>query len=229
MFMCSGLAGEWRYGKKAVESGEARLSKNGIEAERFRYNEEVRREVRQELGISDKIVISHAGRFAQPKNHLFLLEVFRKIHDRNPDTVLLLCGEGRLEEDIRRKVRELDLEKHVRFLGVRPDMDRLYQAFDLFLMPSLWEGLPVVGIEAQTSGLPVLMSDVITPEVEVTPCVKKMSLKDSPDAWAETALEMIRSHVRQDEYQRIVDAGFDVKETARWWQNFYLEKYGVKE
>lgn len=229
MFMCSGLAGEWRYGKKAVESGEARLSKNGIEADRFRYNEDVRREVRQELGLSDKIVIGHAGRFAQPKNHMFLLEIFRKILDRNSDAVLVLCGEGKLEEDIRRKVKELQLEEHVHFLGVRPDMDRVYQGFDLFLLPSLWEGLPVVGIEAQTSGLPMLMSDVITDEAVVTSGVMKMSLKQSADAWAETALEMIRTHERQDEYQRIVDAGFDVKETAQWWQNYYLEKYGITE
>jgi glycosyltransferase involved in cell wall biosynthesis len=225
MFMCSTLAGEWSYGKKAVQDGRVRMSKNGIEVERFRYNEEVRREVRRELNVEDKIVIGHAGRFMQQKNHMFLLDIFRKIHDRNPDTVLLLCGEGRLEEDIRRKVKELELEDHVRFLGVRPDMDRMYQGFDLFLLPSLWEGLPVVGIEAQTSGLPILMSDVITPEVEVTPCVKKLSLKTSPEVWAQTALDMIREHQRQDEYQRIVDAGFDIRETAKWWQNYYLEKY----
>jgi glycosyltransferase involved in cell wall biosynthesis len=225
MFMCSTLAGEWSYGKKAVQDGRVRMSKNGIEVERFRYNEEVRREVRRELNVEDKIVIGHAGRFMQQKNHMFLMDIFRKIHDRNPDTVLLLCGEGRLEEDIRRKVKELELEDHVRFLGVRPDMDRMYQGFDLFLLPSLWEGLPVVGIEAQTSGLPILMSDVITPEVEVTPCVKKLSLKTSPEVWAQTALDMIREHQRQDEYQRIVDAGFDIRETAKWWQNYYLEKY----
>ena len=217
------------YGKEdynaLLELVRSTCAENGIEVERFRYNEEVRREVRRELNVEDKIVIGHAGRFMQQKNHMFLLDIFRKIHDRNPDTVLLLCGEGRLEEDIRRKVKELELEDHVRFLGVRPDMDRMYQGFDLFLLPSLWEGLPVVGIEAQTSGLPILMSDVITPEVEVTPCVKKLSLKTSPEVWAQTALDMIREHQRQDEYQRIVDAGFDIRETAKWWQNYYLEKY----
>ncbi len=229
MFMCAVPAGEWIYGKKAVRNGDVHLIKNGIEADRFRYSEDVRREIREELDFGDKIVIGHAGRFMQQKNHMFLLEIFRKIHDRNPNTVLALCGEGRLEADIRRKVKELDLEEHVRFLGIRPDLNRLYQGFDLLLFPSLWEGLPMTAMEAQTSGLPILMSDVITPEVEITPCVKKMSLKESADAWAETALAFIASHVRCDEYQRIVDAGFDIKETAKWWQNYYLEKYGVTE
>lgn len=225
MFMCAVPAGEWIYGKKAVRDGRARMINNGIEAERFQFSETVRREVREELGFGDKIVIGHAGRFMQQKNHSFLLDIFREIHRKNPNTVLALCGEGRLEGEIRKKIKAYDLEEHVMFLGIRADLNRIYQAYDLLLFPSLWEGLPMTAVEAQTSGLPILMSDVITSEVEVTKCVRKLSLKQPAEVWAEEALEFIRVHKRENEYDQIVKAGFDIKEIALWWQNYYLEQY----
>ena len=104
----------------------------------------------------------------QQKNHMFLLEIFSQIHKKNPNTVLILCGNGRLENDIKKRAHELGLENDIIYTGVVGGVNvqtcRLYQAFDLYLFPSLWEGLPLTGIEAQTSGLPILMSDVIAPE-----------------------------------------------------------------
>lgn len=226
MFMCSTPAGEWAYGKKAVADGKVKLIKNGIETQRFKYNESIRREVREELSLTDEIVIGHIGRFNVPKNHLFLIDIFREIHKMNPNTVLLMAGakQGPIMDKVKKKVNDYGMQDCVRFLGVRNDTDRLYQAFDLFLFPSLWEGLPVTGIEAQTSGLPVVMSDVITPEVYLVPHLKTCSLNDSAENWAKTALELLDSYKRRDCSQEICKAGFDIQDTADWLQNFYIEQ-----
>ena len=224
MFMCSTPAGKWSFGKKAVKDGRVEFIKNGIETSRFKYDEQTRRELREELGVGDKIVIGHIGRFMQQKNHSFLLEIFKIIHDKNPNTVLALCGEGRLEDDIKKKASELGIENDILFLGVRSDTNRVYQAYDLFLFPSLWEGLPLTGIEAQTAGLPVLMSDIITPETIVTDNVTQFSLSQSAEAWADKALELVKNHKRTDCSKQVVKAGFDIQDTADRLQNFYIER-----
>lgn len=224
MFMCSTPAGEWSFGKKAVKDGRVEFIKNGIETSRFKYDEQTRRELREELGVGDKIVIGHIGRFMQQKNHSFLLEIFKIIHDKNPNTVLALCGEGRLEDDIKKKASELGIENDILFLGVRSDTNRVYQAYDLFLFPSLWEGLPLTGIEAQTSGLPVLMSDIITPETIVTDNVTQFSLNQSAEAWADKALDILSNFNRTDCQPQVKKAGFDVRDTAEWLQSFYIER-----
>lgn len=224
MFMCSTPAGEWSFGKKAVADGKVRFIKNGIETDRFKFDEKTRREVREELGVGDKTVIGHVGRFMQQKNHTFLLEIFSVIHKKNPNTVLALCGEGRLEDEIRQKAKELNIDDSVIFLGVRKDTNRVYQAYDMFLFPSLWEGLPLTGIEAQTAGLPVLMSDVITPETIVTDNVTTFSLANTAEQWADKALDILSSYKRTDCQSQVVKAGFDIQETADWLQNFYIER-----
>lgn len=224
MFMCSTPAGEWSFGKKAVQSGNVEFIKNGIETDRFKFDENTRREVREELGVGNKTVIGHVGRFMQQKNHTFLLDIFNEIHKKNPNTVLALCGEGRLEDDIKKKACELGLDKDIIFLGVRSDTNRVYQAYDMFLFPSLWEGLPLTGIEAQTAGLPVLMSDVITPETIVTNSVSTMSLSQSAEAWADKALDILSSYQRKSGQQQVVKAGFDIQTTADKLQEFYIDR-----
>lgn len=224
MFMCSTPAGEWSYGKKTVQSGKVKFIKNGVEVEKFRFSETVRREVRRELNLGDRIAVGHVGRFMQQKNHTFLLDIFNKMHKKNPNTILLLVGEGRLEDDIKEKVNQLHLQDSVKFLGVRDDVHRLLQAFDLFLFPSLWEGLPLTGVEAQAAGLPVLMSDVITPEVYLVKHLCTCSLQDSAETWAEKALDLYSGYTRRDCGREIIDAGFDIQTTADWLQNFYIER-----
>lgn len=195
MFMCSKPAGEWLFGKQAVQDGKVKYINNSIETDRFKYNEQTRRDMREKLGVGDKIVIGHVGRFAQPKNHTFILDVFNEIHRMNKNTVLVLCGEGKLEDDIKAKTKALGLENDVIFTGVM-DTSVLYQALDLFLFPSLWEGLPLTGIEAQTSGLPIVMSDVIADETVVTDNVTRLSLSNSADVWAKTCL-MCLAHTKE--------------------------------
>lgn len=229
MFMCSPLAGEWSFGKKAVAEGKVHMLKNGIVTADFRYNEDVRREVREELGLTDELAIGHVGRFMKQKNHAFLVEIFREIHRMNPKTVLFLTGMGELEEKIRQQAADYGIADSVRFLGVRNDTVRLYQAFDLFLFPSLWEGLPVTAIEAQTSGLPALISDVIADETVVTDNVTKFSLNQSAEAWAKKALEITGSFTRRDVSDQVKKAGFDIIDTAQRLQAFYIDKHQKAE
>ncbi len=228
MFMCSPAAGEWSFGKKAVADGRVKFVKGIIETDRFKYDEQVRREVREELGVGNKTVIGHIGRFMQQKNHMFLLEIFSQIHKKNPNTVLILCGNGRLENDIKKRAHELGLENDIIYTGVVGGVNvqtcRLYQAFDLYLFPSLWEGLPLTGIEAQTSGLPILMSDVIAPETIVTDNVTQLSLKQNAEAWADKALDILSNFKRTDCQPQVKKAGFDVRDTAEWLQSFYIER-----
>jgi glycosyltransferase involved in cell wall biosynthesis len=225
MFMCSTPAGVWSYGSEAVNSGKVLFVKNGIDTDKFKYNKEVRNIVRTELGAENKIIFGHIGRFTEQKNHRFIVEIFNEIHKKNSNTLLVLCGEGRLMNEVKNQVKQLDLQESVKFLGVRKDPERIYQAFDLFLFPSLWEGLPLTGIEAQTSGLPVLMSDVITDETIVTNNVKKYSLQSSPADWADAALAMVKDKERKDCSAVVKKAGFDIKATAAWLQDFYIKCY----
>ncbi len=228
MFMCSPPAGEWIFGKKAVREGKVKYINGIIETERFKFDETVRREMREELGVGDKIVIGHVGRFMQQKNHMFLLDIFSNIHKKNPNTVLVLCGNGRLEDDIRQKAKDLGIENDIIYTGVKDYVNvqtcRLYQAFDLYLFPSLWEGLPLTGIEAQTSGLPILMSDVIADETIVTNNVTKLPLSDSAQVWADKALEIVTTYQRKDCQRQVVEAGFDVRNTADYLQEFYIDR-----
>ena len=226
MFMCSTPAGEWAYGKKAVQSGQVKMINNGIETDRFHFDEAVRAECRRELGLTDEIAVGHVGRFDVPKNHSYLIDIFKIMHEKDPKTVLLLVGaeQGPIRNNMIKKVHDLGLDDCVKFLGVRTDVNRIYQAMDIFVFPSLWEGLPLTGVEAQTAGLPVLMSDVITDEAVLVPTVKKKALDDGAESWADAALELYAGHQRRDYAPEVKKAGFDIQTTADWLQEFYITK-----
>lgn len=228
MFMCSNPAGEWSFGKKAVREGRVKYMNGIIDTKKFSYDEQVRREMREELGIGDRVAIGHIGRFMQQKNHKFLLRIFAEIHRKRPDTVLVLCGNGRLEDEIKQQAADLGIDKDIIYTGVINGVNiqtcRLYQALDLFLFPSLWEGLPLTGIEAQTSGLPVLMSDVIADQTIVTDNVTKLPLSDSAEHWADTALSILDNYTRKDCRDQVVKAGFDIQSSVDFLQEFYIER-----
>ena len=151
---CSELAGRWLFGDKAYDEGKVYLLNNAIDLDKFKYDKKIKDKKRKELGIKeDTIVIGHIGRFVAQKNHTFLIDIFNQFHKKEKNSILLLAGQGPLQEEIKNKVRELGLDDSVRFLGQRNDANELYQVFDVFLLPSLYEGLPVVGVEAQASGL----------------------------------------------------------------------------
>lgn len=183
-YACSKKAGYWMYPKKIVDSNVFGVIYNAVDRNNFVYRPEIREEVRKELGIEGKFVIGHAGNFCYQKNHEFLIRIFKAVHDRDSDAVLLLAGRGVRYEQIREQVQKAGLTDSVYFLGWRKDVDRLFQAMDVFLLPSHFEGLPTVGIEAQCTGVPCVMSDSITEEVKITDRCDFVSLKKAPEYWA---------------------------------------------
>lgn len=175
-FACSKFAGEWLFGKDA----NFEVVYNAIDLDRFRFNAEARAQARADLGlVGNQFAIGHVGRFTAQKNHAFLIDVFTEVAKRRDDAVLLLVGTGEAGASVKALVDERGLTDRVKFLGQRSDVNRLYQAFDVFVLPSLYEGLGIVGVEAQASGLPCLLSDAITREVDVTAKCSFLTLNDS--------------------------------------------------
>lgn len=165
-FACSELAGRYLFGNKAFDKGEVKIIHNAIDVEKFKFDPEARKKLRKEIGIADDdFVVGHIGRFVEQKNHRFLIDVFAEVKKKKKNAKLVLIGQGPLREEIEQKVKDLGLEKDVFFLGQRSDTNKLYSVFDVFCLPSLYEGLPVVGVEAQANGAPCVFSDRITNEV----------------------------------------------------------------
>lgn len=151
----------------------------------------------------------------------WLIDVFASLHKECNDAVLLLFGDGELRESMQQKVKKLHLEESVHFMGTTNEMQKMYQAMDVFVMPSFCEGLPVAGVEAQASGLPVLLADTITKEVDVTDCVKYLPLSKDKSAWVKE-IQSFRDFKRYSRIEELRKAGFDEKDVAKYFQNFYL-------
>lgn len=176
---CSELAAIWMFGKKVLKKKKIFIINNAIETEKFLYNTEIRDKKRVELGIKeDEYLIGHVGRFNPQKNHSELIDIFKRVADKDSKIKLLLLGNGKLEEQIKQKVINLKIEDRVIFLGVKENVNECYQAMDLFVLPSIFEGLPIVGIEAQASGLKCIFSDRITTESDITENVKFIELNN---------------------------------------------------
>lgn len=219
---CSELAGRWLFGDKAYDEGKVYLLNNAIDLDKFKYDESLRKKKRKELGIKNStLVIGHIGRFVAQKNHDFLIDIFNEIHKQNADSILLLAGQGPLVDNIKIKVKELELEDNVKFLGQRKDVNELYQAFDIFILPSLYEGLPVVGVEAQAVGLLCYLSDDMTNETKVLDTTKFMSLKDSANEWASNILNDINKYKRIDTSKEMTANKFNIiKEANKLEKNY---------
>ena len=223
---CSELAGRWLFGNKEYDKGNVYLLNNAINLDKFKYNESLRKKKRKELGIKDDtLVIGHIGRFVAQKNHDFLIDIFNEIHKKNNNSILLLAGQGPLMEDIKNKVKELNLDDNVKFLGQRNDANELYQAFDVFLLPSLYEGLPVVGVEAQAAGLLCYLSDDMTKETKVLDITKFMSLNNTPEEWADNILDDVKKYKRIDTSKEMTAKNFNIKEEAKKLEEYYLNLY----
>lgn len=223
-FACSGEAGESAFGKKWRKSEKAYLIPNAIDAGQFAYQESVREEIREQWGLSDCFVIGHVGRFHYAKNHEFLLEIFAGVQEslakEKKRCVLMLLGEGNGMEGAKRQAKELGIERDVIFAGNQKEVWKYYQAFDFFLFPSRFEGLPGTVIEAQAAGLRCLISDRITPETGISSLVKFEGLEQPPQVWAEYVLQH-RNYERKNMCGEIKKAGFDVKEQAGRLERFY--------
>lgn len=212
-FACSDKAGKWLYGKKSYE-----VIINAINLSDFSYQEELRQKVRKAEKLEGMLVVGHIGNLLPVKNHLFMLDVMAELVKLQPDAVMLFAGDGEMRPLIEEKREKLGLEKQVRLLGVRTDTAALLQAMDVFLFPSKYEGLPIAMVEAQCSGLPNLVSDVITQDVDVTPLVHKLSLQQPPKVWAEQLLKLSQEIRKAPERRLFTEKGFDIKEMVKRYE-----------
>lgn len=262
LLTCSKEAGISVFGKQAVDAGMVRFFPNAIPVDKFAFQQEVRKQVRDELGLliekrkrastelnpiyesietTDKaetdnlhcgklkiddntFVLGHVGRFSPVKNHKYLLQIMVAYCKKNPNTVLLLLGDGPTMEETKAQAKEMGIADKVLFLGNHSDVYRYYNAMDCFLLPSFYEGLPGTAIEAQACGLPGLLSDTITREAAVTELMEYVNITESPEVWAEK-LETIQKKTidaRENYANAVKAAGFDVAEQAEKLQRFYL-------
>ncbi len=218
---CSKLAGEWMYGKETVEKGSVTVINNAIDLDKFVFNQDKCDELRKELGLEGKFVVGHVGRFMKQKNHEFLIDVFAEVVKEKEDAVLLLIGEGPLMELIKDKVSNLNLSNKVIFLGVRSDVADLYNAMDVFVFPSLYEGLGMVAVEAQVNGLPVIASTEVPVEAKVNKDMVFLDLKEGCQKWSNVIVGTDNT-VRENAKTEFIKAGFDIKVEVKRIEELYL-------
>lgn len=220
---CSRLAGDWMYGKKMMASGRVTIINNAIDLDDYAFSPEIRQQYRKELNIPESaFVIGHVGRFMYQKNHAFLIEVFKEVVKRKHNAILLLIGDGELRLAIEEKVQKYHLSDKVRFLGLRKDVKDIYNCMDVFVLPSWYEGLPVVSIEAEANGVYCLFSDHVTAECKLTNYVRFLRLTDSSAVWANAVLS-IKSTRNPFASEEIRKAGFDINETSKRLFEWYCE------
>ena len=222
-FACSKQACIDRYGKKVSrDNSKHKILNNAIDTKTYKYDTKTRNECRKEFVLDNEIVIGHVGRFVIEKNHEFLVEVFRKILNNNKNVKLLLVGDGPLKKEVLQQVKTVGIQDNVIFAGIRSDVNRVLQRMDVFVMPSLFEGLPVSLVEAQATGLPCVISDTIPEDCHITDLVSTLKLQDSTELWAEHILSRVKE-IRKDYSPEIQKAGFDITETSKWLEEFYIE------
>ncbi|PPA69241.1 glycosyltransferase family 1 protein [Jeotgalibacillus proteolyticus] len=225
-YACSSKAAEWLFTKRSAQS---LILKNGVECDRFTFSPKIREQMRKSLNLAESsFVIGHIGRFNHQKNHNFLLKVFSEFSRIHPEAHLLLAGGGALQGQIEKRIKELELTEKVHLLGIREDIPSLLQAFDAFAFPSLHEGLPVTLIEAQCSGVPCLISEAITDEVDLgCGLIEKRVITDSK-SWVE-ALSAVKQNkrTRRTDLMKIYEKGYDIRQTAVNTQKAYIELGGI--
>ena len=222
LFTCGKAAGDWMFGGKAYQ-----LLPNAIAAEKYIYEEEKAKKIKKELDLEKNIVIGHIGRFNPQKNHKFLIDIFEKCFEKNQKVRLMLIGDGEGRKEIENKVKERGLQDNVIFMGVRKDVPELLQAMDVFVFPSLYEGLPVTMIEEQAAGVPAVISNRVSEECIITKdLVKVEGLEETPEQWADKILKQAKIN-KSDRNEEIKKAKYDVETTAKWLEEYYLKKAEV--
>ena len=223
-FACSKEAACFLYGEKIYNSQRFTIMKNAISVRNFSFNADVRQKIRTSLKIEDCFTVGHVGRFTYPKNQNYLIEIFDCLCKLHPNSILLLIGDGEDKEKIHQKVLQLGLESKVRFLGLRSDVPNLMQAMDAFVLPSYYEGLPVVGVEAQAADLPCFFSDAISRDAQILDNCQFLSLNSPPEEWAKKILDWWPAE-RCSREKEIRSVGLDVACEAEKLQAYYLRKW----
>lgn len=216
---CGEDAAIFLYGKSSYQHGKVEVINNAIDVSKFRPDNAKRISMRKSLGIADNtFCVGHIGRFHEHKNHCFLIDIFEEVCRIHPDSQLLLVGDGDLKDLVQEKVIDKKLASKVKFLGVRDDPEAIYQAMDVFCLPSLYEGLPVVGIEAQAVGLPCFFSDCVSSKVMVTKLAQSISLSKSAHYWAENLVGS-RGLIVDEAFP----AEYDIRKMAYIWEKMYFQ------
>ena len=222
-FACSQFAGQWMF-----KDNPYHVIYNAIDIHKYDADLIVREETRNALGLHTELTLLHVGRFSYQKNHSFLLDIFKEVYAIQPNSVLLLVGDTTEESEflteVKRKIKEYGLANAVRLLGRRDDVNKIMQAADVLVMPSFFEGLTVVGIEAQASDLPLLLSDTVTKELGLLPSTQFISLEAGPTAWAE-AIVNSKQHNRQSRYEELKAAGYDIGNETERVEKLLIDAY----
>lgn len=218
-FACSKAAGTHLYGMDILDNRKFKVIYNAIDVKRFKFDKNTREKNRN----TNNLVFGHVGRMTEQKNPIFLLKIFREIHQQMPNSELWMIGEGELRQNIEKAIKDFNLTDSVKLLGRRNDVAELMQAMDIFIFPSLYEGLSIVTIEAQAAGLPIFASDSISPEHKVTELMSFLSLKQSPTEWADRILSTLGEiNVRCDMSSELIAAGYEINNAAKDLENFYI-------
>lgn len=217
-FACGQTAGKWLFPQKKFN-----VLNNAVAAEEFSFNSGVRKMVREEFGWDTELVIGTVGRLNFAKNPYGILEIVERTYRKRQDIKFLWVGDGEAKNEIENEIGKRGLSSCIVLTGARKDVARLLQAMDVFILPSIFEGLPTAVIEAQASGLPCFISDTVTREAQITELCKFIPLDDF-DAWIDGILQ-IDITKRKDTQQQIVAAGYDVHTTAEWLEKFYIDIY----
>lgn len=219
-FACSDAAGKWMF-----PDDNYIVRMNGIDIKKFQLSESGKKLIKAELGVENKFVVGNIARFLPAKNHTFILDVFKELHKKNPDSVLLLVGSGPEKEKVQEKVKLYNLTDSVIFLGVRKDVNKIFHAFDVFLFPSIHEGLGIVLVECQAAGIPAVVSNSIPSEALLTNLIEKCNLCDDVDIWVDKIFNSAnKNSTYEDITQKLRNGGFDAKQSAHKLQEFYLSK-----
>lgn len=224
-YMACGVdCGIFQFGKKAFDEGKIAIFKTVIDASKHPYEPKLREITRIKFGWEDNVVYGFIGRYMPQKNPIFIIDIFNEIQKRQDNAKLILIGFGGLEEQMIKRVEEYGIQEKVVNLGRREDINQFYNAFDAFLLPSLYEGLPVVGLESQSCGLPIFFSTEITSEAKVCDLAHYMSLKEPVSKWAETIISIVEKNIpiRCTHSEDIIKAGFDSHSESLRLQNFYF-------
>lgn len=222
LLSCSQLAGDRVFGKWNMKRSKALVLPNAVDAQRFAYNPQVREEVRRELGVEGKFVMGMVGRLAEEKNFPFALRLMARLREKHPDVVLVIAGNGEEEQRLKSLIVELGIGDRVHMLGRRADVERLYQAYDVFLLPSFHEGLGMAAVEAMAAGLPVLLSDTIPRELAFGSAVRYLPLSE-PESWMQEVLRWHSDSQRAERQHEPGENGLDIRQTAGLLEKLYLE------
>lgn len=217
LFACGDKAGKWMFG-----NSEFSVINNAINTKQFLFDVNLSNKMREKLNIKDKFVIGHVGRFNEQKNHNFIIDIFKELTLINNNVILLLVGDGNLKNEIEKKVKDLGLSKYVIFYGKCDCINKIMQAFDIFLFPSLYEGLPVTMVEAQASGLKCFISNKVPRECIITDNVVILNLDDSSKNWAININKYSNGYIRKNMLKSISDNGFDIEKRVKELEEFYI-------